>query len=81
MWPAWFYLSGIVPLATARTLINELNARAKIAREAPFDRNVKKQWVSRIQQVRASRSCRFPMRKHCVSDVSLKFDVEIAENR
>ena len=45
MWPAWYYLSGIVPLASARMLLNEFNARAKIAREAPFDRNVEKQLV------------------------------------
>ena len=40
MWPAWFYLSRTAPLARARMSLNELNARAKIAREAPFDRIV-----------------------------------------
>ena len=34
------YLSGLVLLASARTLLNEFNARAKVAREAPFHRNV-----------------------------------------
>ena len=42
MWPAWHYLSGIVPLASARMSLNEFNARAKVAREAPFDRHVAK---------------------------------------
>ena len=41
MWPEWCYLSGIAPLASARMLLNGFNARAKVAREAPFDRNVK----------------------------------------
>ena len=44
--PAWYYLSGIVPLASARMSLNEFNARAraKVAREAPFDRNVENHW-------------------------------------
>ena len=44
MWPAWCYLSGILPLASARMLLNEFNARAKVAREAPFDRKVENHW-------------------------------------
>ena len=48
MWPAWYYASGIVPLASARMLLNDLNARAKVAREAPFDRNVEKPLVKKI---------------------------------
>ena len=65
--PAWYYLSGIVPLAIARMLLNELSARAKVAREAPFDRNVEKPLVFKVQQVRASRNFRrAPMRKYCV---------------
>ena len=39
MWPAWYYLSGVLPLASARMLLNEFNARAKVAREATSDRN------------------------------------------
>ena len=29
MWPAWYYLTGIVPLARARTLLNEFAVRAR----------------------------------------------------
>ena len=42
MWPAWYYLTGIVPLASARMSLKEFNANAKVAREGPFDRNVEK---------------------------------------
>ena len=42
MWPAWYYLTGIVPLASARMSLKELNASAKVAREGPFERNVEK---------------------------------------
>ena len=45
MWPAWYYLTGIVPLASARMSLEEFNASAKVAREGPFDRNVEKQLV------------------------------------
>ena len=45
MWPAWYYLTGIVPLASARMSLKEFNASAKVAREGPFDRNVEKQLV------------------------------------
>ena len=45
MWPAWYYLTGIVPLASARVSLKEFNASAKVARKAPFDRNVEKHLV------------------------------------
>ena len=45
MWPASYYLTGIVPLASARMSLEEFNASAKVAREGPFDRNVEKQLV------------------------------------
>ena len=44
MWPAWYYLTGIVPLASARMSLKEFNASAKVAREGPFDRNVEQQF-------------------------------------
>ena len=40
MCPAWYYLTGIVALAGALTLLKQFEVRAKVAREAPFDRNV-----------------------------------------
>ena len=43
MWSAWYYLSGIVPLASARMSLKEFNASATVAREGPFDRNVETQ--------------------------------------
>ena len=42
MCPAWYYLTGIVALAGAQTLLKQFEVRAKAAREAPFDRNVEK---------------------------------------
>ena len=39
MWPAWDYLTGIVPLASARVSLKEFNASATVAREGPLDRN------------------------------------------
>ena len=45
MWPAWYYLTGIVPLASARMSLKEFNASAKVAREGPFDRNVEQPFV------------------------------------
>ena len=44
MWPAWYYLTGIVPLASARMSLKEFNASAKVAREGPFDRKVENHW-------------------------------------
>ena len=34
-----------MPLASERALLNEFDVRAKVAREAPFDRNVGKPMV------------------------------------
>ena len=45
MCPAWYYLTGIVALAGALTLLKQFEVRAKGAREAPFDRNVEKPLV------------------------------------
>ena len=45
MCPAWYYLTGIVALAGAQTLLKQFEVRAKVAREAPFDRNVEKPLV------------------------------------
>ena len=45
MWPAWYYLTRIVPLASARMSLEEFNASAKVAREGPFERNVEKPLV------------------------------------
>ena len=42
MCPAWYYLTGIVALAGARPLTKTFEVRAKVAREAPIDRNVEK---------------------------------------
>ena len=45
MCPAWYYLTGIVALAGALTLLKQIEVRAKGAREAPWDRNVEKPLV------------------------------------
>ena len=45
MRPAWYYLTGIVPLASARVSLKEFNASAKVVREGPFERNVEKPLV------------------------------------
>ena len=45
MCPAWYYLTGIVALAGALPLLKQFEVRAKVAREAPFDRNVEKPLV------------------------------------
>ena len=54
--PHGICLQGIVALAGARPLSKEFEVRAKVAREAPFDRNVEnKQWFRRIQLERAGK--------------------------
>ena len=45
MCPACHFLQGIVALAGAQTLLKQFEVRAKVAREAPFDRNVEKPLV------------------------------------
>ena len=45
MCPAWYYLTGIVALAGALTLLKQFEVRAKVAREAPFERKVEKPLV------------------------------------
>ena len=42
MWPAWYYLTGMMALAGAQPLLEKFEAREKVARKSPFDRNVKK---------------------------------------
>ena len=42
MCPAWYYLTGMMVLAGAQPLLEKFEAREKIARRSPFDRNVKK---------------------------------------
>ena len=42
MCPAWYYLTGIVALAGARTSSKHFEVRAKVAREAAIDGNVEK---------------------------------------
>ena len=59
-WPAWYYLIGI-------HAADKFANRARAAREGPFERNVKKPMVFKVQHVRASRNFRrAPMRKYCV---------------
>ena len=45
MCPAWCFLQGIVALAGAQTLLKQFEVRAKVAREAPIDRNCEKPLV------------------------------------
>ena len=45
MCPAWYFLQGIVALAGAQTLLKQFEVSAKVAREAPFDRNVENHLV------------------------------------
>ena len=44
-WLAWYYLSGIVHMASARVLLNEFELRARVARAGPCHRNGEKQLV------------------------------------
>ena len=56
MCPAWYYLTGIVALAGARTSSKHFEVRAKVAREAAIDNNVEKPFVFlKIQVERAGR--------------------------
>ena len=59
-WPAWY---NLIRIHAAAKFAN----RARAAREGPFERNVKKPMVFKVQHVRASRNFRrAPMRKYCV---------------
>ena len=40
MCPAWYYLTGMMALAGAQPLLKTFEARDKVARKSPFDRNV-----------------------------------------
>ena len=42
MCPAWYYLTGIVALAGARTSSKDFEVGAKVAREAAIDKKVEK---------------------------------------
>ena len=42
MCPAWLFFEGMVAMAGAHTLLKQFEVRAKVAREAPIDRNVEK---------------------------------------
>ena len=42
MCPAWYYLTRMMALAGAQPFLEKFEAREKIARRSPFDRNVKK---------------------------------------
>ena len=42
MCPAWYYFTGMMALAGAQPLLQKFEAREKVARKSPFDRNVKK---------------------------------------
>ena len=42
MCPAWYYLTGMMALAGAQPLLQKFEAREKVARKSPFDRNVEK---------------------------------------
>ena len=45
MCPACHFLQGMVALAGAQTLLKQFEVSAKVALEAPFDRNVEKPLV------------------------------------
>ena len=42
MCPAWYSLTGMMALAGAQPLLKKFEAREKVARKSPFDRNVEK---------------------------------------
>ena len=53
---ACYFLQGIMALAGAQTLLKQFEERAKVAREAPIDRNVEKPlFFIRIQHARGRR--------------------------
>ena len=49
---ACYFLQGIMALAGAQTLLKQFEERAKVAREAPIDRNVEKPLFFWIQHAR-----------------------------
>ena len=67
MCPACHFLQGMVALAGAQTLLKQFEVSAKVALEAPFDRNVEKPLVLEGFSMRAGADFRnFGMRKWCV---------------
>ena len=72
---ACHFLQGIMALAGAQTLLKQFEERAKVAREAPIDRNVEKPlFFLRIQHARGRRFFNFLVRKSyvfiCFLDIS-----------
>ena len=64
---ACYFLQGIMALAGAQTLLKQFEERAKVAREAPIDRNVEKPLVfERIRHARGRRFFNFFVRKSYV---------------
>ena len=63
-----YYLSGIVSLASARRSSKEFNASAKVARKAPFDRNVENQWFFNVP-VKGSWRATFALALNSVNDI------------
>ena len=67
MCPACHFLQGMVALAGAQTLLKQFEVSAKVALEAPFDRNVEKPLVLEGFSMRAGADFdNFWMRKLCV---------------
>ena len=80
MWPVWYYLSGVVPLANARMSLEEFNASAKVARKAPFDRNVEKTiGFQGFSKCARTENLEIPDKNVLFSYVLLKFDVGLVE--
>ena len=62
-----YFLQGMVALAGAQTLLKQFEVSAKVALEAPFDRNVEKPLVLEGFSMRAGADFQhFWMRKWCV---------------
>ena len=60
MCPACHFLQGMVALAGAQTLLKQFEVSAKVALEAPFDRNVAKPLVLEgFQHARGGRFSEF----------------------
>ena len=67
MCPACHFLQGMVALAGAQTLLKQFEVSAKVALEAPFERNVEKPLVLEGFSMRAGADFKnFWLRKWCV---------------
>ena len=70
MCPAWYYLTGMMALAGAQPLLQKFEAREKVARKSPFDRNVKKVLgFLRIRKSARDEILTFFLKNHWVFDV------------